>query len=774
MKKILFVLITGAALMLSGCGSNDFDVPGADGNDTNGTTVGGGTQPGGTTGANYRFANPSNIIVTSGRQKRNITVQLVDAYGVGVAGAEIRIKTLPARYGFITPSAIATDVAGMATFAYTAPADIAPLIGQRTQVTFLHFDGNTTTPLTASATILFDNAAVDVDQNTTLPIVVLPQDKRQITLTSNSESVEIAVKVFKDGAPYSGGSVKVALPPKVFSGTDVGQFNAYEVEPNAQGVATFNYTGPSNLQALLNQNDTGSTFRFYHIENSQAQQEMQVQYTQPANTNVTLNYYLSMATDGEYSMGIPNKQKQFTVTLKAQDGSGNDQAITSETITKITVKTANGTIAKLLDTNDQLVDEMELAVANHGGSFTLQSKTLSGLVPLEVSMEFTDANGKTHKVGGDFPPLTTIVNVRVFSGPPSAISISYVSTTRDADRAKYIETFAISVTDEYGNKVNTHPNISVGAIAGYTVDGMEAQNIETNETHRLFYGRDDIGAGNANGEIAAPDANHKTSFQDATAARNNVFRYVNAEGANTDKLVVFGERKNYEAMGKWDIQSLSANNVINLVDDYYGVQRSGLYYAVGHNYYQDQCRQDGREWIGSTDADSYQIDDEGTVTVRYAYDYHLAGKDVLIWANLDGIQPDTGKKTRIGEVLKHALRTTGLIPEPSGGYSLPKGGHGFGTFIIWHENAPERYRNAHFGYAIKAGSTCTYRLVADSNRFDARTCSNKVHVDTDGDGTPDTWFGTDDGTSYVTYELWAPVDKACIFAIDRVRVAPEF
>ena len=785
MRKVLWPLLLGAALLLSGCGSNDFDEPGKGKYDTN-TTLndnnGSNGNNNGDTGdqnnsltKHYRLINPSGIIVTTGGQEKQLTVQMVDQYGVGVTDAEVKIVSLPSQYGFVSPAKVKTDSAGVATFNYTSPHDISLLIGQRQTVNFLSIAAGDDTPLRATATILFDNTAVDINQDVALPIVVLPEDKRNITLSSNSQSIEIPVKVFKNGSPYSEGTVKVALPSKVLSGADVGQFSEYEVTPNAQGIATFNYTGPSNLQMLLNNNDNGSTFSFYHSDNSKIKQEMHVVYQAPANENVTLNYFLNLTTDGDYSMGIPFQQKQFTVSLKAKDGSGQDTTLTTESITKLSVKTTNGTIAQILDpANNTLVDNLELAVANFGGSFTLQSQKLSGLVPLEVTIEFTDVNGKTHKAGGDFPALTTIINVRVFSGPPSAISISYVGTTQDRERAKYIETLAISVTDEYGNKVNTHPNISVGAIAGYAVEGSEASNRETNETKRLFFGMKAIQDGDANGEIAAPNSNHKTTFQDSTAARTNVFKYVNSEGANTDKLVVFGERKNYEAMGKWDIKAISANNVLDLEDDYYGAHRSGLFYAVGHNYYQDQCLQDGREWIGSTDAGSYQIDDEGTVTIQYAYDYHLAGKDVLIWVNLDGIQPDTGEKTRIGEVRQHTLRSAGLVHEPKDGYSLPKNSHGFGTFIIWHEHAPERYRNAHFGYAIKGGSTCRYRVVADSNRFDARTCSNKVKVDTDGDGTPNTFIGETDGTSYITFELWSDPDKGCTFNIDRIMVSKEF
>ena len=365
-------------------------------------------------------------------------------------------------------------------------------------------------------------------------------------------------------------------------------------------------------------------------------------------------------------------------------------------------------------------------------------------------MEFDDANGEPQI-------LTTIINVRVFSGPGSAISISYVSTGQDVERAKYIETLAISVTDEYGNRVNTRPNISLGAIVGYAVDGAEIGGNETNETKRLFYGRSDVENGNASGEITALGAN-TADFEDNTLARADVFKYVNAEGDNTDKLVVFGERKNYEAMGKWDITRVD-NHTLSLQDDYYGVDRSGLYYAVGHNYYQDQCREDGREWVGSTDSETYQLDEEGTVVITYKYDYHLTGKDALIWVNLDGIQPDTGKVTRVGETTKHTLRGNGFVTAPSDGYTLAPGASVDVDFAVWHENAPEQYRNAHFGYAIKSGSTCTYTVVATSNLFDARTCNNG---------------GYSNGASYITFHLEDTSGLGCHFSIDNLAVSSEF
>jgi hypothetical protein len=147
----------------------------------------------------------------------------------------------------------------------------------------------------------------------------------------------------------------------------------------------------------------------------------------------------------------------------------------------------------------------------------------------------------------------------------------------------------------------------------------------------------------------------------------------------------------------------------------------------------------------------------------------------MVWVNLDGIQPDTGKKTRIGEAVKHTLRTTGLKAIP-GSYTLDKNIHTYGTFKIHHENAPEWYRNAHFGWSPASGSTCGARVVSTSNRSDARSCNYFVYVDDDNNvSTPDTReYATTKGVSYVTFELWSAPDKGCTFGLERVVTAGEF
>jgi len=733
---------------------------------------------GGGTGddAGYSFINVTSLQIGQGSQKENIAAQLI-YNNAPVVDKVVRISAFSSLYGSIANTyVVKTDSVGYAVFEYVAPPSIDDVNGTSVSLK-MHFDENST-HLEQNISVAFEKKEVVIIQVGAPTVVVTVEGetyKPHLVLNENSKNISISVKVFKDSAVYPEGEVMVGLPDEAIKGSDVGIFASYSVPVNDQGIAIFSYTGPSNLlQTLTDENidNDDSVFKFYHSEAEiNASASLTIKYERPADIHVTHNYSLNISTSGEFSMGIPEQDKVFTVTLKAKDSNDDDTALTTESITSITVRTTNSTIAQILDTSDGSLKN-ELTLASGASNFTLRSKRASGLVPMEVTMVFVDINSDTKT-------LTTIVNTRVFSGPPSAISISYVSTDKNASIAKYIETFAISVTDEYGNPVNTRPNISLGAIAGYAVDGSELSEKETATSKRLFYGTSDINNGTANGFIDTTGDSDETTTEFNDTVMSNVFKYVNKEGPNTDKLVVFGASKQYEAMGKWDFSEID-DITLDLVDNYFGIDRRDLYYAVGHNYYQDQCRDDGREWIGTAESDTYQVDERGTAIVRYNYDYHLAGKDVMIWVNLDGIQPDTGKKTRIGEAVKHTLRTTGLTTSQSGGFSVAPYSVAVGTFYIQHDNeVPEYYRNAHFAYVSASTNTCKGDILATSNTFDARTCDtiHNVSVDLDNNSsTPDdvVEVGNTMGRAYVTYRLESTTDKACQFDIQGVAVASEF
>ncbi len=696
----------------------------------------------------YQLINTTDLLVEFPNKKYLINAYLVDNRGVAVSGKDIEITTPDSRFGTIDNASKKTSSTGKVSFTYTSPNDIKSIDGESTTVRVLFTEDGV--QLSKTIKIEFMIGVVD----TTLPTVVIPNDLREIVLSNNSQTVDIPIKVFKDIVPYNKGFVNIQLPSKVLDGVDVGSFDSFSIPVDDNGIATLHYTAPSNLKALMDKGDLNSTFKIYHSENSSKEnrKSLVMKYKiSDENNYISVNYNMDIVTDNNFSMGIPNIEKSFTVILKDSKGNIiNDKDIN---ITSIKVTTQNSLIAQLLDINSSsLVDSLDLNKINNS-SFILKSKTLSGLVPIKVVINFKDING-------DEKEISKIVNVRVMSGLPSAISISYLSSGQDKSRAKYIDKFVVSVTDEYGNRVNTQPNISLGAVVGYAVDGREADGKESANTKRLFYGKIDIDSGVANGIIDDLGDNdvHKTTFRDDTPARSDVFQYVNREGNNSDKLILFGRGKSYNAMGKWDFNK-DSDSILNLEDNYLGEIKDGLYYAVGHNYYQDQCLDDGREWLGTTDAESYQLDSEGSAVISYKYDYKLMGKDAMIWVNLNGYQPDIEKNVRIGEAIKHTLRGQGIISKPSGGYSLDKNETTTVTFDIWHKDSVEAYRNAKFGYRVVEGSNCMVIGFQSSNSYDARTCSNGF---------------SKEGRAYITFSLKAPEDKSCTFNIDNLLVAHEF
>lgn len=690
----------------------------------------------------YSLANETNLIVEYPKKDYSITVDLLDANGIGIVDKIIKITTPDNRFGFIENSTAKTNGAGRARFKFTSSNNIEDINGKTTLVTLEFLEDGVS--ISKQITITINKKSKNEDKNP--PIVVIPNDLKEITITNNSQKIDIPIRVFKNKKPYSKGFINIQLPKKVLDGVDVGSFNTFEVPIEETGIATLHYTAPSNIKALDN---IENIFQIYHSENitDNSRESIIMKYKiSNENNYISINYNIDILTDNNFSMGIPDIEKKFTIILK--DTKGN--IINNINITSIKVTTLNSEIASLLDTNsNSLVYELSLENRNNV-PFILKSKSLSGLVPIKVIINFKDING-------DEKEISKIVNVRVMSGPASAISISYLSSEQDKSRAKYIDKFVVSVTDEYGNRVNTQPNISLGAVVGYAVDGRELDGNETANTKRLFYGKSDIDGDLANGRIDDLGDNDvsTTNFEDIR--QSNVFKYVNAEGKNTDKLIVFGEGKNYNAMGKWDFNKYS-DSILNLEDNYLGEIKDGLYYAVGHNYYQDQCLEDGREWLGSTDSETYQLDDEGSVIISYKYDYHLMGKDAMIWVNLNGYQPDIEKNVRIGEAIKHTLRGQGLRVIPEAGYSLDKNETKPVIFEIWHAGAKNvPYRNAHFGARELSSNDCTVLRVESSNQVDARSCG-----------------GVREGRSYITYMLQATEEKGCTFGLGDILVADEF
>lgn len=693
---------------------------------------GGGTVP----GSEFSLTNLSTpLVVHEAESVHIISVDVVDANGIGVSGKSVSITAVKGvQFGSIVSASITqSDSAGHALFSYKAPVDMTAVDKMQTTLSVSLLENNATV-MSKTMTIEFDKSSSTIPGEV-VPIVVTPT--ASYTLTENNKNLQWTIKVFEEGTstPYTSGTVKVILPSKVVSGVDVGSFQEYNATVDSTGKAVFSYTGPQDLQALVNSGDNGAVFEFYHELNPTNKTTITTSYDTSGGGYTPASYTLTtISSDGKQTIGLQS-QKQFTLYLKDDQGTLIDDA----DITNVSMTTQNALVGKLFDPatgTDVLNLTYAGADAKNSKGFTVVTYTSSGLLPVKIIVDFLDSNGVAKQ-------LSILMNVVVLSGPPTAMSISYAGVEQNTTTAKYIEKFAVTVTDAYNNPINTNPFVSTGAMVEYAVDGSAATDTRTTSSPRLWHGQLD-----SHGNIAAPDANNKTTFD----AGSDVFKYVDY---SNDKLVVFGAGFVYEALGKWDIFDTGSDSMLDLKDDYFGSDRTGLFYAIGHNNRQDLCRTDGTEYVGNMISPSYQIDATGHALIEFSYDYHLTGKDIMVWVNLTGYQADTDTTIRIGEAKKHTLRGNGLVTPDA--YSLKPGVTGYYRFNIHHENAPEWYRNGHFGYAV-VGS-CTV-LPSDPGEdkgnydYDARDC-NLV-------------------TSYVRLKVTNNTTEDCTITLDGIAVSNEF
>ncbi len=688
---------------------------------------GGGTAP---SANGYSFYNATTPLeITQASTAYDVKVQvLLDAHPV--VGKSVELEAFPSIYGDVKSYNVTTRDDGYATFEYSSP-EIMPANGSTAELK-LNFQDDANKTISQNIMLTFNAIGGGTDTNVSIPVIVISNSYKNITLTSNSQNVQMEIQVFDESTntPYTTGNVKVSLPDSVLTGTNVGSFTEYVVPVGTNGRAIFNYTGPQDLQNLVDAGETGASFAFYHEANSGSREGITVTYDLSSGY-IPANYVLTTSSaDGNQTMGL-QIMKPFTLYLKDDQGTLVDDA----DITQIVIESKNTLVGKLVDAANGGANVSVLSLngadAVNSKSFPVQTYTLSGLLPIEITVTFNDANGVSQT-------LVLNMNIVVFSGPPTAMSISYAGVEHNSTTAKYIEKFAVTVTDAYNNPVNTKPYVAVGAMVEYAVDGSSASGTRTTTSPRLWHGLND-----PRGTLEAIGGN---KAQLTTGP--DTFNYVDI--AN-DKLVVFGAGFVYEALGKWDIDSI-ANTALQLKDDYSGTTRTDLFFAVGHNNRQDLCTA-GNEFVGNMKASNYQLDDNGHALIEFEYDYHLTGKDIMVWVNLTGFQADNGITGRIGEAKKHTLRGNGFTSPES--WTLVKNTitPQLLPFHVHHENAPEWYRNGHFAFAI-TGKCTVHNIIDWSNRHDARDCSNTV--------------------GYVDLNVSNPSTEDCTITIDRINVSSEF
>ena len=544
-----------------------------------------------------------------------------------------------------------------------------------------------------------------------------------VEILQNRQIKQISLLVLdSDNQPVESGNVYLVYPDIVTKGVDVGSFDASSSEVK-NGAASFTYTAPSDLQELLDQNITQTSFGFYYENERANAAQLVVSFVPDANQTVIKNYHVLFLPGGNsYTLSL-NETKPISISVMDDTNT----SIPNSDIVDLNVSLEDTYIAQLLDSSGQ--QGSTFSFHTNDVVLTLQSKTVSGLVPIHIDASFKDANG-------NLKTLSEVFNVTVLSGPPTAISISYAGTSLDKEHAKFIEHFSVSVTDKYFNPVNTNPQVSVGAIVGYAKYSDDGSFANTDK--RVYVDSSPLG----------------TLDQNSFTLDRNYFDANATVDIQNDILVTFGTGYTFSASGEWEIEDFNASAITLVAGQYEGNRTSGLGFAIGHNFRQDACRF-GDEWIGQARLQNGTgaIDESGSAIVDLTYDYYLAGKDIVLYVNIIGQDNRLNKKIKIGEAYKHTLRGQGVVLGSDNTITAENGATVVKKFYVWLDKVDRAYRNARFTFA------------------DVQT-SGKGHINSVRAMPIESCDG--DGHAYIEYNITADANETYSITFNKPLIVEEF
>jgi len=654
-----------------------------------------------------RIESPT-IILTQNSQSATVSILAFNssnqAFGTGTIFVEYPSAiTNGTVSGGVFTNNEASIVNGKAIFNFVGPATLDAIANQQFVFKYKENPLVTTTPLTI-------NYAPRKAE-----IILVDTEKK---VTTNSETITIDINVVdEDGAPYQDGDVKIIFPSDLKDGRDVGSFNNISTTV-VNGKANFLYTAPKNLD----NNTSDLVFSFYHETNRVGMQNFTLKIEPVANQIVLTSYALeSNIVDGNLTLDL-NSSKILSFYLREDNG----DLVDDSNISSMLVTLLNPQLGELRDTLGHKGSSLQVDGKN-SVNLDLKTNTISGVLPIKVTVNFTDANNNTQTI-------IEVFNIVVLSGPPTAISISYASGTQNAEFAKFEENLVVTVTDKYFNYVNTNPGITTAVIVGYAND---------NAGNRIYHA-----SGSATVGSIDPVSNMFTG--------SNGIDFSTLDGSANEFLMTFGTGYKYNALGKWDFtrNNTSATNELKLIDDFNAsTSVNDLGFAIGNNQREDTCRI-SEKWIGAiaTTNGSDVIGDNGMIKLKLSYDYYLTGKSVIVAVNLVGYTAVTQVISRIGEAKKITLYGTGLESDT---VSISKGFSGVVRLPVKISNTNQWYRNARFSFTIKSSDAVKVNSYTTS-MSDINDCSRAS------------------GVAFVDVDVTVAADKTGTIQLENLLFVNEF
>jgi len=617
-KNSIYVFIIAIGLILSACGSNS-KPDGTGGNIPNPPASGKITVQ--TQSIVIDKSNgdiSANVRVTS--TYASSVVATLNSMDISLGGCSLVVGSVSANPDTVTLDSTAPSKDILLSGKMTDPLCV-PTSYQLTGSNTVLDNGQTETSTFATNTVTISLSEISFEDSSILKLEVLT---KQVDLNESGITKDINLRVTQ--GTIGAGSKKIKLTSTV----NTGSFSRTIEETDSSGDATFVYTSPDPMV------DDNLTVTFCLEENSSICDTAKINLTTsaivaPAEPIDNINYLITFVPNGGVNNLALGTRNNAIVTLIDKD---TKEAIPSSRIKSITVTSRDLSVLKLTPEGGG-TPAANITFGEKRNSVPVlltADKINSGLAVIEVVIEYTNLNGVDKTRGQLF-------SVAVLSGAPTAFSVNDDGVGYNANTKQFEHKFIVQATDASGNKIATTGFITVSAMASFAKDASGRE---------ILYGRHSGGVSatlSPNSGKARLELTGLAPFNTTNIKENRAF------------VAVFGDVDTYEALGKWNIENIISGDMLDLSNEYYGEAHSNLGMAIGYNYRDKICTSTFEESVVVVDSadGTYKLDETGKAIVELKYDSYMVGKRAMILVNMTGLDPNTGKVLRSGEVHEQTL-----------------------------------------------------------------------------------------------------------------------
>jgi hypothetical protein len=581
-------------------------------------------------------------------------------------------------------------------------------------------NGETTVQAFATDMIAIDHELITINDSSLLTLNV---STKQLDINESGIEKSITINVLKGQVGIANKNVKIENLSSI-----VGSFASQSVLSDASGDAVFVYTAPTPIV------DNNFTVKFCLEENTSMCDTAKINLTtsiitEPVEPIDNINYFITFVPNNGVNNLALGTRNNAIVSLIDKD---TKEAIPNKRIKSITVNSKDLSVLKLTPEGGGTPAATISFGANKNTVPVLLTadKINSGLAIIEVIIEYENLNGVS-KVRGQ------LFSVAVLSGKPTAFSINDDGVEYNYATKQFEHKFIVQATDASGNNVATTGFITVSAMASFAKDASGKE---------ILYGRHSNGVRatlSPNNGKARLTLGGAAPFESENLKKNRAF------------VAVFGDVDTYEALGKWNIENIISGDMLDFSNEYQGEAHDDLGMAIGYNYRDKICTSAYEESVVVVDSadGTYQLDKTGKAIVLLKYDSYMIGKRSMILVNMTGLDPNTEKVLRSGEVHEQTLRF----------YKPLKG-----KTVSLEANETKAFR--HYG-VIETGTEDRYRLVNSVFGCEEEEGTDNIKVLSRSYNDPASC--DQGGRAYIDYVVTTVSDKDGSFVLSNCTPSDE-